>query len=57
MVVKREYLRFWFVWRLIFGGLAILGVLLYTWDFLSFGLGPETRPVVSRPVPTSVSSG
>jgi len=56
MVVKTEYLRFWFVSRLIFGGLAVLGVLLYTWDFLSFGLGTEPGSAVPRSIPMTTSS-
>jgi len=44
------------VWRLIFGGLTVLGVLLYIWDFVSFGLGPEPRQVTPQPVPATASS-
>nr|HID13730.1 hypothetical protein [Anaerolineae bacterium] len=56
MVVKTEYLRFWFVWRLIFGVLTVAGVLLYTWDFMSFGLGAEPRRAGHQPAPAPAGS-
>jgi len=41
MVVKTQYMHFWFVWRMIFGGITAAGVLLYVWDFMSLGLRIE----------------
>jgi nitric oxide reductase subunit B len=55
MVVKTQYMNFWFILRLTFGTLAVIGVILYVWDFLSLGFGvprEESSHIMPRAMPT-----